>query len=168
MDLDDTYICYWYWWDVEVDPRSRSQGQRSRSYRHLCEKIGLTITHERIDESCLNFLWGSVILRVKALHQIFCVVTRPSAAYNACTRQMFFAHKSWTDGQILMILTYIIDIDRTLKLTQGQAYRVKGQRSRSYWRLCKKIVLTITHERIDGSCWNFLWGSVLLRVKGFY
>ena len=28
---------------------------------------------------------------------------------------------------ILMILTYIIDIDETLKLTQGQGHKVKGQ-----------------------------------------
>ena len=27
----------------------------------------------------------------------------------------------------MMILTYIIDIDETLKLTQGQGHKVKGQ-----------------------------------------
>ena len=140
-DLDDTYIYYWYWWDVEVDPRSRSQGQRSRSYWRLCEKIVWTITHERIDGSCWNFLWGSVLLRVKVLYQIYCFVTRPSAAYNARTHQVFFVYKSWTDKWILMILTYIIDIDETLKLTQGQ-----GQRSRSYQRLC-----------LGYNSWTFGW-----------
>ena len=80
MDLNDTYIYYWYLWNVEVDPRSRSQGQRSRSYRHLCEKIVWAITHERMDGSSWNFLWWSVMLKVKALHQIDCVVTRPLAA----------------------------------------------------------------------------------------
>ena len=45
-----------------------------------------------------------------------------------------------------MTLTYIIDTDETLKLTQGQ-----GQRSRSYSHLCEKIVWAITHERMDGS-----------------
>ena len=40
---------------------------------------------------------------------------------------MFFAYKSGTDGWILMILTYVIDIDETLKLTQGQGHKVKGQ-----------------------------------------
>ena len=39
----------------------------------------------------------------------------------------FFAYKSRTDGWILMILTYIIDIDETVKLTQGQGHKVKGQ-----------------------------------------
>jgi len=39
----------------------------------------------------------------------------------------FFAYKSWTNGRILMILTYVIDIDKTLKLTQGQGHKVKGQ-----------------------------------------
>ena len=63
----------------------------------------------------------------KVLHQIYCVVTRPFAAYNARTHQVLFAYKSWTDGWILMILTYIIDIDETLKLTQGQGHKVKGQ-----------------------------------------
>ena len=123
----DHPVYYWYWWDVEVDPRSRSQGQRSRSYRHLCEKIVLTINHERIDGFWWNFLWGSVILRVKTLHHIYCVVTRLSAAYNARTHQVFFAYKSWTDEWILMILTYIIDIYETLTLTQGQGHKVKGQ-----------------------------------------
>ena len=39
----------------------------------------------------------------------------------------FFAHKSWTDEWIMMILTYIIDIDETLKLTQSQGHKDKGQ-----------------------------------------
>jgi len=127
MDLNDTYIYYWHWWDVEVDPRSRSWGQRSRSCRHLCEKIVLTITHERIDGSWWKFLWGSITLSVKALYQIYCVVTRPSAACYARTQQVIFAYKSWTDGLILMILAYIIDIDETLKFSQGQGHKVKGQ-----------------------------------------
>ena len=41
--------------------------------------------------------------------------------------ECFFAYKSWTDGWILMILTYVIDIDETLKLTQGQGHKVKDQ-----------------------------------------
>ena len=47
-----------------------------------------------------------------------------------------------------MILTYIIDIDETLKLTQGQGHKVKGQ---GHLGIYVKIVLTITHERFDGS-----------------
>ena len=31
------------------------------------------------------------------------------------------------DGLILVILTYVIDIDETLKLTYGQGHKVKGQ-----------------------------------------
>ena len=65
MDLDDTYIYHWYWSDVKVDPRSRSQGQRSRSYKHLCEKIVWAITLECLDWSWWNFLWWSVMLRTK-------------------------------------------------------------------------------------------------------
>ena len=48
-----------------------------------------------------------------------------------------------------MILTYIIDIDETLKLTQGQGHKVKGQGHIGVY--VNKIVLTITQERIDGS-----------------
>ena len=44
-----------------------------------------------------------------------------------CSQQVLFAYKSWTDGMILMILTYIIDIDETLKFTQSQGHKVKGQ-----------------------------------------
>ena len=47
-----------------------------------------------------------------------------------------------------MILTYVVDIDETLKLTQGQGHKVKGQGHR---HLCEKIVVTKTHERLDGS-----------------
>ena len=36
-------------------------------------------------------------------------------------------YNSRTDEWILMILTYVIDIDETLKLTQGQGHKVKGQ-----------------------------------------
>ena len=145
------YISIRYLWDVKVDQRLRSKGQRSRSYWRLWEKIVLTITHERIDGSCWNFLWGSVLLRVKALHQIYCVVTRPSAAYNARTHQVLFAYKSWTDGRILMILTYIIDIDEKLKLTQGQAFMWRNSldyNSRTYWWIL--IILTYIID-IDGT-----------------
>ena len=48
-----------------------------------------------------------------------CICVRP--------HQVFFAYKSLTDVWILMILTYIIDIDETLTLTQGQGHKVKGQ-----------------------------------------
>ena len=111
-------------------------------------KCFLTITHERIDGSYWKFLWGSVLLRVKALYQIYCVVPRPSAAYNACTHQVLFAYKSWMDGWILMILTYIIDIDETLKLTQGQGHKVKGQ---GHIGIYVKIIWALTHEHRDGS-----------------
>ena len=48
-----------------------------------------------------------------------------------------------------MILTYIIDIDKTLKLTQGQGHKVKGQGHRAIY--VEKIVWAITHVRVDGS-----------------
>ena len=47
-----------------------------------------------------------------------------------------------------MILTYIIDIDETLKLTQGQGHKVKGQ---GHIGIYVKIVLALTHEHRDGS-----------------
>ena len=55
------------------------------------------------------------------------IVTRSLAAYDARTQHVLFACLSWTDGRILIILTYIIDIDETLKLTKGQGHKVKGQ-----------------------------------------
>ena len=45
-----------------------------------------------------------------------------------------------------MMLTHMINIDETLKLTQGQ-----GQRSRSNIQLCEKNGLPIKHERKIGS-----------------
>ena len=53
------------------------------------------------------------------------------------------------DDNILMILTYIIDIDVMFKLTEGQGQKVKGQGH--IYVLCKIIVLAINHERIDRS-----------------
>ena len=47
-----------------------------------------------------------------------------------------------------MILTYIIDIDETLKLTQGQGHKVKGQ---GHIGICEEIFWTTTHEHINGS-----------------
>ena len=47
-----------------------------------------------------------------------------------------------------MILIYIININETLKLTQGQGHKVKGQ---GHIGVYVKIVLTITHDSIDGS-----------------
>ena len=49
----------------------------------------------------------------------------------------------------MMILTYIIDINKILKLAEGQGLKVKGQ-GHTYV-LCKNIVFDINHERIDGS-----------------
>ena len=48
-----------------------------------------------------------------------------------------------------MILTHMIDVDETLKLTQGQGHKVKGQGHIGIY--VKKIVWVITHERVDGS-----------------
>ena len=48
-----------------------------------------------------------------------------------------------------MILTYIIDIDETVKLTEGQGHKVKGQGH--IMCLCKILVSAINHERMDGS-----------------
>ena len=47
-----------------------------------------------------------------------------------------------------MILTYIIDIDETFNLTQGQGHKVKDQ---GHIGIYVKNVLVITHERVDGS-----------------
>ena len=41
------------------------------------------------------------------------------------------------------------DIDERLKLTQGQGHKVKGHGHNRH--LCEKIVLVISHERVDGS-----------------
>jgi len=49
----------------------------------------------------------------------------------------------------MMILTYVIDTDEMLRLTEGQGHKVKGQ---GYiYVLCKIIVLAINREWIDGS-----------------
>ena len=48
-----------------------------------------------------------------------------------------------------MILTHMIDIDETLKLTQGQGHKVKGEGHIGIYM--EKILLAITLERIDGS-----------------
>ena len=47
-----------------------------------------------------------------------------------------------------MILGHMVNIDEMLKLTQGQGHKVKGQGHR---HPCEKMVLTTTHESIDGS-----------------
>ena len=38
-----------------------------------------------------------------------------------------FGYKSRLDGWMLMIFTYMIDINETKKLTQGQGHKVKDQ-----------------------------------------
>ena len=50
-----------------------------------------------------------------------------------------------------MILTHIIDIDETLKLTQGQGHKVKGQGHIGIYVKKLLTMLIITHERVDGS-----------------
>ena len=49
----------------------------------------------------------------------------------------------------MMILTYIIDIDKRLKLTKGQGHKAKVKVT--CMCLCKILVSAINHERIDGS-----------------
>ena len=46
----------------------------------------------------------------------------------------------------MMILTYIIDIDEMLKLSEGQGRKVKGQGH--IYVLCKILVSSINHERM--------------------
>ena len=48
-----------------------------------------------------------------------------------------------------MTITYIFDINETLKFTEGQGHKVKGQGH--IYVLWKIIVLAINHEWIDGS-----------------
>ena len=49
----------------------------------------------------------------------------------------------------MMILAYIIDIDKMLKLTKSQGHKVKGQGHTIC--LCKYLVSAINHEWMDGS-----------------
>ena len=56
-----------------------------------------------------------------------------------------FAYKSWTDGLILMILTYIIGIDETLKFTQSQGHKVKGQS-----QICNYVKNILGYEITNG------------------
>ena len=49
----------------------------------------------------------------------------------------------------MMILTYVIDIDEMLRLTEGQGHKIKGQGH--IYVLRKIIVLALNHQRIDGS-----------------
>ena len=52
----------------------------------------------------------------------------PRSGSHVCVKQKYcFGYKSWMDWWILMMLTYIIDIDKTLKLPEGQGHKVKGQ-----------------------------------------
>ena len=48
-----------------------------------------------------------------------------------------------------MILTYVIDIDKKVKLNQGQGHKVKGQGHVYVFMQC--FASAINHERMDGS-----------------
>ena len=98
-------------------------------------------------------------------HLIFyslCLSVCMSVCMYMCTSApSVFAYKSWRDGWILVVLTYIIDIDETLKLTRGQVHKFKGhghigvyvKNSLGYNSWTFGLILMI-----------FLW-SVMLRVK---
>ena len=81
-------------------------------------------------------------------------VTQPLVAYIARAHQLFFAYKSWTDGRILMILTYIIDIDETLNLTQGQGHKSK----------VKVILAFMWKNSFDYNSWTYSWILMKLLV----
>ena len=49
-------------------------------------------------------------------------------------------YKSRKKDWILVKLMHRVDMDATLKLTQGQVYKAKGQRSRSNSQLCEKCL----------------------------
>ena len=60
-----------------------------------------------------------------------------------------------------MILTSIIDIDETLKLTQGHGHKVKGQ-----GQICtfvKILVSPINHEQMIGSLSKSYIGLISMR-----
>ena len=50
-----------------------------------------------------------------------------SVCLSVCPHRVFFAYKSPTDDWILMVFRYMIDINETKKLTEGQGHKVKGQ-----------------------------------------
>ena len=70
---------------------------------------------------CYGYWWdGKVDLRSRSQGQ-------RSRSHICVMENYCFSYKSWMDRWILMILTYIIDIDETVKLTQGLGHKVKGQ-----------------------------------------
>ena len=74
-----------------------------------------------------NSFDGQLYLGAEYYLAFVCLSVRLSVCICVCPHWVFFAYKSWTDGWIVMILTYSIDTDETLKLTQGQGNKVKGQ-----------------------------------------
>ena len=74
-----------------------------------------------------NLCDGQLCLGVKYFLAFVCLYVCLSVCICVCPHQVFFAHKSWTDGWIMMILASIIDMDETLKLIQDQGHKVKGQ-----------------------------------------
>ena len=56
-----------------------------------------------------------------------CLCICVSVCVSVCHPLTCFANKSRMNEWILIILTHMIDIDETLKLTQGQGDKVKGQ-----------------------------------------
>ena len=76
-------------------------------------------------EKC--FLVAPSFWRLRLYEYSSCVCVRLSVCVCVCLLLTYLAYKSWTDEWILTILTYIIDINQTSKLTKGQGHKVKGQ-----------------------------------------
>ena len=82
-----------------------------------------------INMICIALFSRTLLLEGATLWTLFVCVCL-SVCVCVCPLLTFLAYKSWTDGWILMILTYIIDINETLKVDPRS--KSQGQRSRSY------------------------------------
>ena len=87
-----------------------------------CIKCLLPINHERLDGSWWYLHIWLILMRRWSWHKV-----KGQGQIGPYIKKIVFAYKSWMDKWILMILTHMIDIDETLKLTQGQGHKVKGQ-----------------------------------------
>ena len=107
---------------------TRGQGHKVKGQGHICIYAFFVsaINHELMNGSWWYLHIWLIMMRRLSWPKVKVTRSKVKVTY-AVMQNSCFGCNSWTDEWILRIIMHTVDIDKTVKLTQGQGHKVKGQ-----------------------------------------
>ena len=113
---------------------------------HLFKNLISAINHEWMTISWWYLDIWLILVRRLSWPKVKVTRSKVKVTY-AIMQDSCFGYNSWTYEWILMILGHMVYIDETLKLTQGQGHKVKGQ-----GHICNYVKLLLSYKSWTGDC----------------